>query len=53
MIEGVKVKSLKPITDERGLLMEFLRDDDQIFESFGQVYLTLVKKGVVKAWHFH
>jgi len=53
MINGVMVKQLKPISDDRGLLMEFLRNDDQIFEKFGQVYLTLVKRGVVKAWHFH
>lgn len=53
MINGVAVKQLKPIADERGLLMEFLRNDDPLFEKFGQVYLTLVKRGVVKAWHFH
>ncbi len=53
MIEGVKTKQLKPIKDDRGLVMEFLRDDDEIFENFGQVYVTLVKKGVAKAWHHH
>lgn len=53
MINGVAVKQLKPIADERGLLMEFLRSDDPLFQKFGQVYLTLVKRGVVKAWHFH
>lgn len=53
MIEGVKTKQLKPVKDDRGLLMEFLRDDDEIFEKFGQVYLTLVKRGVAKAWHYH
>ncbi|MFA6304859.1 MAG: dTDP-4-dehydrorhamnose 3,5-epimerase family protein [Patescibacteria group bacterium] len=53
MIQDVKVKQLKPLADERGLLMEFLRDDDEIFQKFGQVYLTLVKRGTVKAWHFH
>jgi dTDP-4-dehydrorhamnose 3,5-epimerase len=53
MIEGVEIKQLKPIKDDRGLLMEFLRDDDNIFEAFGQAYMTLVKKGVAKAWHYH
>ena len=53
MIQGVKIKELKPIKDGRGLLMEFLRDDDEVYEKFGQVYLTLVKRGMVKAWHFH
>ena len=31
MIEGVKIKRLKPNCDERGFLMEILRSDDEIF----------------------
>ncbi|MFV2082767.1 MAG: dTDP-4-dehydrorhamnose 3,5-epimerase, partial [bacterium] len=38
MIEGVKVKELKVIPDERGRLMEMLRSDDDIYSQFGQVY---------------
>ncbi len=53
MINGVKVKKLVVHPDERGLLMEFLRNDEEFFEKFGQVYLTLVKKGVAKGWHYH
>jgi len=53
MIDGVKIKTLKAIPDERGRLMEILRRDDEIFEKFGQVYMTTAKPGVVKAWHFH
>ena len=53
MIEGVKVKKLKVIPDSRGFLMEMLRCDDEVFEKFGQVYLTGVKKGIAKGWHYH
>ena len=53
MIEGVKIKKLKVIPDERGRLMEILREDDDIFLKFGQVYMTSTLPGVVKAWHFH
>ncbi|MFH1848178.1 MAG: dTDP-4-dehydrorhamnose 3,5-epimerase family protein [Candidatus Omnitrophota bacterium] len=53
MIEGVKVKKLKVIPDDRGRLMEILRCDDEIFEKFGQVYMTTAFPGVVKAWHYH
>ncbi len=53
MIEGVRTKRLKVIPDERGLLMEMLRDDDDIYQKFGQVYLSVVYPGVVKGWHFH
>ena len=53
MINGVKVKKLKVIPDDRGRLMEILRKDDDIFERFGQVYMTTAKPGVVKSWHYH
>jgi dTDP-4-dehydrorhamnose 3,5-epimerase len=53
LIDGVGVWELKPIPDERGWLMELLRSDWDIFQKFGQVYLTTVYPGVVKAWHYH
>ncbi len=52
-IEGVAVKQLKPIVDERGYLMEMIRSDDPDFKGFGQTYLTSVNEGVTKAWHYH
>ncbi len=53
MIDGVKIKELKVIPDERGRLFEILRRDDEFFEQFGQVYITTTYPGVVKAWHLH
>ncbi len=53
VIDGVAIKRLRVIPDERGFLMEMLRRDDAIFEGFGQVYITSCKKGVAKAWHYH
>ncbi len=53
MIDGVKIKQLRIIPDERGRLMEILRADDPEFVKFGQVYMTTVLPGVVKAWHYH
>ena len=53
MIEGVVVKKLKVMPDERGRLMEIMRNDDEIFQKFGQVYMTTNYPGVVKAWHYH
>jgi dTDP-4-dehydrorhamnose 3,5-epimerase len=53
-IEGVKVKALRTIPDERGWLMEIIRSDDgDFFTKFGQVYVSATYPGVVKAWHFH
>ncbi len=53
MIAGVRTKALKVIPDERGFLMEILRADDEIFQQFGQIYLTVAYPGVVKGWHYH
>lgn len=53
MIEGVHIKSLRVIPDERGHLMEIMRCDDPMFEKFGQVYVTTTYPGVIKAWHYH
>ena len=53
LINGVVVKPLKWIPDERGRLIEILREDDDCFERFGQVYVTTAFPGVVKGWHYH
>ena len=53
MIDGVKIKNLKVVPDERGRLTEILRRDDEVFSGFGQVYVTTTLPGVVKAWHKH
>jgi dTDP-4-dehydrorhamnose 3,5-epimerase len=53
-IDGVKVKPLRVLPDERGWLMEILRaDDGELFSKFGQVYVSATYPGVVKAWHYH
>jgi len=54
LINGVKTKALRLVPDDRGWLMEILRSDDvDIFEKFGQVYITICYPGVIKAWHYH
>jgi len=53
MIEGIRIKKLKVIPDERGRLMEILRSDDDLYFQFGQAYVTTTYPGVVKAWHMH
>jgi dTDP-4-dehydrorhamnose 3,5-epimerase len=53
MIEGVVTKQLKQVTDERGWLIEILRNDWEHFQKFGQAYITAAYPQVVKAWHMH
>ena len=52
-IEGVIVKPLRKIPDERGCIYHMLRNDDPIFEKFGEIYFSIVNPGVVKGWHWH
>ena len=53
MIDGVRFKPLRLIPDDRGYLMEVLRDDDELFKRFGQCYISATYPGIVKAWHAH
>lgn len=53
MIDGVRIEDLSVIPDDRGFLMEMFRSDSPDFIKFGQVYMTCVYPGVVKAWHYH
>ena len=54
MIEGVFIKELESHTDERGFFREILRvEEDFQLEDFGQLSHSFVKKGVLKAWHYH
>ena len=53
LIKDVMIKNLKLIPDERGYLMEMLRNDWAEFDKFGQCYVTACYPGVVKAWHYH
>ncbi|HLC46534.1 MAG TPA: dTDP-4-dehydrorhamnose 3,5-epimerase family protein [Candidatus Nanoarchaeia archaeon] len=52
-IEGVLVKKLRVMKDDRGYLMEMIRADDPFFRKFGQVYVTYCEPGFVKGWHYH
>ena len=53
MIEGVVVRPLKQIADERGKVMKMLSRDDVGFVEFGEIYFSCVFPGVVKGWHLH
>ncbi len=52
-IEGIKISPLKIISDERGSVMHMLRNDNKIFEKFGEIYFSKILDGKIKAWHLH
>ena len=53
MIEGVQIRPLKQIPDERGKVMHMLCCDAPWFEKFGEIYFSVVYPGVIKGWHLH
>lgn len=53
MIDGVVVKPLRRICDERGMIMKMQESTDAEFAGFGEIYFSTVYPGVVKGWHLH
>ncbi len=53
MIDGVHVRPLRRIADERGTIMHMLRADDPHFEEFGEIYFSTIYPGIIKGWHIH
>lgn len=53
MIDGVKVIRLNRHADDRGYLVEILRNDDEYYQGFGQAYISFLRSGCIKAWHKH
>lgn len=52
-IDGVVIKKLNQISDERGKIMHMLRSDDPLFEKFGEIYFSTIYPQVIKGWHLH
>ena len=52
-IDGVIVKQLTKIPDERGCIFHMLRCDDELFEKFGEIYFSTAYPGIIKGWHLH
>lgn len=53
MIDGVEINQLNIIPDERGMILKMLRNDDTVFQEFGEIYFSVIYPNVVKGWHIH
>ena len=53
MIDGVVVKACTVFADDRGILMEVVRDDEPVFREVKQTTFTVSYPGVIKAFHWH
>ncbi len=52
-IEGVIVKPLKQIADNRGSVLHMIRRDSELLNEFGEIYFSEIHPGTVKAWKLH
>jgi dTDP-4-dehydrorhamnose 3,5-epimerase len=52
-IAGVVIQPLKQMVDQRGAVLHMMRADSPLFQGFGEIYFSLVRPGVVKAWKRH
>ncbi len=53
MIKNIKIKYLKIIPDERGSIKHMLKNTDEAFIKFGEVYFSTCYPNVIKGWHEH
>lgn len=51
-IDGIKILALRKIPDERGAIYHGVRND-QLLNSFGEVYFSKIYKDAIKGWHVH
>ena len=52
-IDGVKLKPLFKIEDDRGKLLHMLREDSEEFKRFGEIYFSFTKSNFIKGWYRH
>lgn len=53
MIDGVLVKKMQVFHDDRGFLMEVLKDGEPLFQNIKQTTFTEAYPGTIKAFHWH
>ena len=51
MIDGVKIKEFQDIMTPQGGVQHMLKLGDGFFQSFGEMYFSIINPGVIKGWH--
>ncbi len=50
MIKGVKITPLKVFSNDNGKIMHMMKNTDQSFTKFGEIYFSEIFPGKLKAW---
>ena len=53
MLEGFKIIKLKQFFLEEGNLFHGLKNSDDGYDKFGEIYFSFINENSIKAWKFH
>ena len=53
MLEGFKIIKLKQYFLEEGNLFHGLKNSDDGYDKFGEIYFSFINKNSIKAWKYH
>ena len=53
MIDGIEIRNLKQIRDDRGAVFHMLRAEAGLLDNVGEIYFSIVNPGVIKGWKQH
>ena len=53
MIESLIITELKQFNNERGSIYHGMRQSDQGYQGFEEIYFSFIKTGIIKAWKMH
>jgi dTDP-4-dehydrorhamnose 3,5-epimerase len=53
LIQGVGLKKLSQINDERGALLHFITNESPEYSGFGEAYISKTNSGIIKGWKLH
>ena len=53
MINGITITRKKIFADERGRVMHIMKETDEDFIKFGEVYCSSIYPNIIKGWNLH
>ena len=53
ILEGMSIRNLSVIENEKGSVLHMIRSDSEYFETFGEIYFSEVMPNAIKGWKKH
>ncbi len=52
-LELIKIIDIKEVSAKGGSIKKFINSNDNEFKGFGELYISSVENGIIKAWKYH